>query len=52
MCDEQGLPAYLESSNVLNVPLYQRHGFEVMAEAALPQGGPSAWFMWREARTL
>lgn len=25
--DEQGLPAYLESSNPRNVPLYERHGF-------------------------
>lgn len=32
VCDEQGLPAYLESSNIRNVSLYQRHGFEVMGE--------------------
>jgi ribosomal protein S18 acetylase RimI-like enzyme len=28
-CDRDGLPAYLESSNPRNVPLYQRHGFEL-----------------------
>ena len=31
-CDEAGLPAYLESSNPRNRPLYQRHGFEVLGE--------------------
>lgn len=30
--DEDGVAAYLESSNPLNISLYERHGFEVMAE--------------------
>jgi GNAT superfamily N-acetyltransferase len=30
--DEQGLHAYLESSNPRNVTLYERHGFEVIGE--------------------
>nr|WP_246690556.1 N-acetyltransferase [Microvirga aerophila] len=29
-CDAEGTPAYLESSNPENIPLYQQHGFEVM----------------------
>jgi GNAT superfamily N-acetyltransferase len=31
-CDEEGLIAYLESSNPANLSLYERHGFRVMAE--------------------
>lgn len=50
VCDEQGMPAYLESSNPLNVPLYQRHGFEVVAEETVGRNGPRVWFMWRAAR--
>lgn len=50
ICDERGMPAYLECSNSLNVPLYQRHGFEVRAQQAVGKNGPTAWFMWREPR--
>ncbi|HWD68302.1 MAG TPA: GNAT family N-acetyltransferase [Caulobacteraceae bacterium] len=34
--DETGLPAYLESSNPKNIPLYERFGFEVLG---VIQGG-------------
>ena len=33
-CDADGLPAYLESSNPKNVPLYERFGFEVLGRIA------------------
>jgi ribosomal protein S18 acetylase RimI-like enzyme len=46
-CDQQGLPAYLESSNVRNNLLYQRHGFDLIGEARLPKNGPTIWFMHR-----
>lgn len=47
-CDEQGLPAYLESSKDDNVPYYRRFGFEVTAPHTL-RGGPTMHFMWRPA---
>ena len=50
ICDEHGMPAYLESSNARNLPLYQRHGFEVRDAQAVSKNGPMAWFMWREPR--
>jgi ribosomal protein S18 acetylase RimI-like enzyme len=49
-CDAEHAPAYLESSNPVNVPYYMRFGFEVTGEIKLPDGGPSMWPMWREAR--
>jgi GNAT superfamily N-acetyltransferase len=47
--DEEGMPCYLESSNILNVPLYERHGFRTIdtvyvgdsADVPVP-------LMWRE----
>ena len=32
MLDESGRLGYLESSNPMNISLYQRHGFEIMGE--------------------
>jgi hypothetical protein len=49
-CDAEYAPAYLESSNPDNIPYYQRFGFEVTGELALPEGGPSLWPMWRAPR--
>lgn len=40
-------PAYLESSNLQNVPLYQRFGFAVTQEISLPDDGPTLWTMLR-----
>jgi len=49
-CDAEHAPAYLESSNPDNIPYYQRFGFEVTGELAIPDGGPSLWPMWRQPR--
>lgn len=46
-CDEEGLPAYLESSKLENVPLYQHFGFHITGTLGLPQGAPVVSTMWR-----
>lgn len=48
--DAKGLPAYLESSSPANVPLYRRHGFEVVEVLRATPDAPEMWAMWREAR--
>jgi GNAT superfamily N-acetyltransferase len=50
LVDEAGLPAYLEASNVANVPLYERYGFVVHGGFVLPGGGPEVVTMWRDPR--
>ncbi|MDL9938174.1 GNAT family N-acetyltransferase [Gordonia sp. ABSL1-1] len=40
-------PAYLESSNEVNIPLFERFGFSVTDEIVLPFDGPRVWPMWR-----
>jgi ribosomal protein S18 acetylase RimI-like enzyme len=49
ICDQQNLPAYLESSNPRNTPLYRRHGFDVTGEIR-PGGFPGLTPMLRPAR--
>lgn len=43
------LPAYLETPNPLTLPLYARHGFELIGEWEVPRGGPRFWSMLRPA---
>jgi GNAT superfamily N-acetyltransferase len=48
-CDEASLPAYLESSNPANIPLYERHGFSVLGTIQVGSS-PSVFPMLRSAR--
>jgi GNAT superfamily N-acetyltransferase len=51
-CDAECSPAYLESSNVDNVPYYLRFGFEVTGEITMADDGPTLWCMWRPPRRI
>ncbi|HEX5566908.1 MAG TPA: hypothetical protein VFY14_08320, partial [Streptomyces sp.] len=46
--EQAGFPVFLETSHAGNVRFYTRLGFEVTAEVALPDGGPTTWCMRRE----
>ena len=48
--DTDGVPAYLESSNERNLPLYERNGFRVVGQLQALGHGPTIWRMWREAQ--
>ncbi len=45
--DKEGLPSYLETQNIDNVPLYEHFGFEVADESILPDSGLTSWAMIR-----
>ena len=47
--DKDRLPAFLETANPRNVPLYERHGFDVIGVAET-KTAPKVFFMQREAR--
>jgi GNAT superfamily N-acetyltransferase len=49
-CDAEHAPAYLESTKPENIGYYQRFGFTVTQEVALPDSGPPLWAMWRPPR--
>ena len=47
-CDRDNIVAYLETSNIKNLPFYERHGFQVLGEVQVESHGPKAWFMLRK----
>lgn len=47
--DDEGVPAYLESSKEENLAFYARHGFVVTGEVGhFGDGTPRIWLMWRD----
>jgi GNAT superfamily N-acetyltransferase len=48
--DAEHLPAYLESSNPVNIPRYEAVGFRPRATFELPEGNGTVTTMWRDAR--
>lgn len=49
ICDEQAMPAYLETQREANVPYYRRFGWELTGKISL-EDSPPLWTMWREPR--
>ena len=47
ICDRDGRPAYLESSNARNLTFYHRQGFIQSGEIEIPDG-PLLFPMWRQ----
>lgn len=45
--DQEKVGCYLETSNARNMPLYQRFGYEIVAEEEIL--GVNTWFMWRSS---
>lgn len=51
-CDQQSLPAYLETAQERNLSLYRRFGFDVsLTLTDLPGKAPPLWCMWRPPAT-
>ena len=47
-CDRERWPAFLETAQERNLPLYRSRGFVEISRAPLAGGGPMMIFMWRE----
>jgi ribosomal protein S18 acetylase RimI-like enzyme len=49
--DATGRCGFLETATPRNLPLYRRHGFEIVADYRPAPDGPLIWAMWREAKS-
>jgi ribosomal protein S18 acetylase RimI-like enzyme len=45
--DEEGLPCYLETMKEVNLAFYRKHGFRVVDEKQIADGGPHIWALLR-----
>jgi len=50
--DAAGRAAFLETATPRNLALYQRHGFEIIADYKPAPGGPLIWAMWRDPKIM
>lgn len=46
--DADGVATFLETEKAANVPYYLKHGYEIVHEGGLPDGGPAYWCFLRE----
>lgn len=49
--DAAGRAGFLETAELRNLPLYHRHGFEIVDEYKPRPDGPLIYAMWREPKT-
>ena len=49
--DEEGLPCYLETMKEVNLAFYGKHGFRVVDEKQIADGGPHIWALLRSPGT-
>ena len=46
--DEGRFPTYLETTKQTNLAFYERHGFNLLLQEALPAGGPLVWYLVKD----
>ncbi len=49
--DQQGLPTYLETHDMQNVPFYRKRGFELVRSESVPGIGFAFWCLVHQPET-